>query len=511
MTMSAWDEGYVSDIDYTYGYYAELNPQRLKLAFLHQGLAFPEIGAACELGFGQGLSANIHAAASVTQWCGTDFNPSQAGFAQELAAASGANAQLLDEAFAEFANRSDLPDFDYIGLHGIWSWISDQNRSVIVDFIRRKLKVGGVLYISYNTQPGWAAMVPMRELLTEHAHVMGAQGTGIVSQIDAALNFADQVIATNPAYARVNPEIANRLKQIKEQSRNYVAHEYFNRDWLPMSFTQIAKWLAPAKLDFACSANYLDHIDAINLTTEQQALLASVPDPMFRQTVRDFMINQQFRKDYWVKGARKLSAGARVETLRDQRFLLQQHRPGIPLTVAGALGKADLQEAVYTPILDLLSSHQSMSLGEMEHALKGQVSLTQLIQAVMILTGGGWLLHVQATDDLQQASKACAALNLHIQKRARFSSDISYLASPVSGGGVAVTRFDQLFLLARSMGLPESEWVGYVWKNISAQGHKLLKDGKPLDSVQDNLSELGQYLQDFTSKRLPIFQALAIA
>lgn len=106
----------------------------------------------------------------------TDFNPSQAGFAQELAAASGAGAQLFDQAFAEFCNRPDLPDFDFIGLHGLWSWISDENRAVIVDFIRRKLKVGGVLYISYNAQPGWAAMVPMRDLLAEYSEVMGAPG-----------------------------------------------------------------------------------------------------------------------------------------------------------------------------------------------------------------------------------------------------------------------------------------------------------------------------------------------
>jgi SAM-dependent methyltransferase len=66
---------------------------------------------------------------------------------------------LFDESFAEFASR-DLPEFDYIGLHGIWSWISDENRAVIVDFIRRKLKVGGVLYISYNTLPGWAPLPP---------------------------------------------------------------------------------------------------------------------------------------------------------------------------------------------------------------------------------------------------------------------------------------------------------------------------------------------------------------
>jgi SAM-dependent methyltransferase len=193
--MSDWTAGYVADIGYTFGYYPELNPLRVKLAFLNAGLVPPEMGAACELGFGQGMSANMHAASSVVQWSGTDFNPSQAAFAQELASSCGSGAQLFDEGFDAFCTRSDLPEFDYIGLHGIWSWISDENRAVIVDFIRRKLKVGGVVYISYNTQPGWAAMVPMRDLLTEHAEVLGSDGAGIVSRIDSALAFVDQSLA----------------------------------------------------------------------------------------------------------------------------------------------------------------------------------------------------------------------------------------------------------------------------------------------------------------------------
>ena len=170
--MTDWTAGYVADIGYTYGYYTELNPLRLRLPLLAAGIVFPEIDTACELGFGQGMSIGMHAAASGRRWYGTDFNPAQAGFAQEMAAASGAQAYLFDQAFAEFCARNDLPDFDYIGLHGIWSWISDENRALIADFIRRRLKVGGVLYISYNTQPGWTAMLPMRELLTEHAEVM---------------------------------------------------------------------------------------------------------------------------------------------------------------------------------------------------------------------------------------------------------------------------------------------------------------------------------------------------
>ena len=52
--MTTWTSGYVADIGYTYGYYNELNPQRVRLAFLNAGLVCPEFGSACELGFGQG-------------------------------------------------------------------------------------------------------------------------------------------------------------------------------------------------------------------------------------------------------------------------------------------------------------------------------------------------------------------------------------------------------------------------------------------------------------------------
>ena len=65
--MSDWTAGYVADIGYTYGYYTELNPLRVRLAFLNAGLVPPDVGTACELGFGQGMSANLHAAASESQ------------------------------------------------------------------------------------------------------------------------------------------------------------------------------------------------------------------------------------------------------------------------------------------------------------------------------------------------------------------------------------------------------------------------------------------------------------
>lgn len=511
--MSDWTAGYVADIGYTFGYYSELNPLRVRLAFLNAGLAVPELGTACELGFGQGMSANIHAAASVTRWQGTDFNPSQAGFAQELAGASGAGAQLFDEAFEAFAQRPDLPEFDYIGLHGIWSWISDDNRRVIVDFIRKKLRVGGVLYISYNTLPGWAAFAPMRHLMTEHAEVLGAEGRGIVSRIDGAIEFADKLLASNPLFLRANPLVGDRIKKLKEQNRHYLAHEYFNRDWHPMHFATMAELLEGAKLQFACSANYLDHVDVMNVTAEQQALLNEIPDPMFRESVRDFMVNQQFRKDYWVKGLRRINALERVEALREQRLMMVSPRADVELKVTGALGEATLSEAIYAPILDCMADHKTRTIAQVEQALREKgINFGQLLQAIMILAGAGHLAAVQDEAVVVKARKQTDRLNARLIHKARGSNELSYLASPVTGGGVTVGRFHQLFLLARSQGLKQSsEWAAFAWQVLQGQGQTLLKDGKALATPEENLTELTAQANEFAERRLPILKVLQIA
>lgn len=510
--MSDWTAGYVADVGYTYGYYTELNPLRIKLAFLNQGLVFPEVGTACELGFGQGLSANFHAAASITQWYGTDFNPSQAGFAQEIAAISGARATLYDESFADFADRKDLPDFDYIGLHGIWSWISDQNRTVIVDFIRRKLKVGGVLYISYNALPGWAAFAPMRHLMAEHARVLGVEGQGILNRIDGALDFAESLLRINSGFGRANPLVGDRFKHMRGLSRHYLAHEYFNRDWLPMHFATMTEWLEGAKVSYACSAHYIDHIDALNLSLEQQSFLREIPDPIFRETTRDFVVNQQFRRDYWVKGGRKLGSFEQIEALRKQRVILITYRPDMVFKVTGALGEADMSEMVYAPIVDLLADYQAKSLGQIELLIKDKgITFAQIVQAVMVLTGAGYLASVQDEFAINRARRQTDSLNAYLCQKARCSNEIGYLVSPVTGGGFNVNRFQQLFLLSIAQGAKQpAEWAQYVWQTIAAHGEKLVKDGKVLDTAEENLGELIIRAERFLERHLPILKALQI-
>ena len=102
-----WTAGYVTELDYTYGYYRELSPSLLRLACMSAGIAPPSPKPLqyLELGFGQGLSINIHAAAVDGEFWGTDFNPTQVTHARALSEASGSGAKLFEDSFAEFAAR----------------------------------------------------------------------------------------------------------------------------------------------------------------------------------------------------------------------------------------------------------------------------------------------------------------------------------------------------------------------------------------------------------------------
>ncbi|MFN8928578.1 MAG: methyltransferase domain-containing protein, partial [Rhodospirillales bacterium] len=211
--MTSWTDGYVSEINYTHGFYRELTPSFLAFCMILKGLRAPRLGPAftyCELGCGQGFSANLIAAANPRgDFWATDFNPAHAAGAQQLAQAAGTpNVRFFDKSFAELL-ETETPTFDLIVLHGIYSWISTENRASIRDFIRRKLKFGGVVYVSYNCLPGWSPVMPLRQLMIEHA---AGSTEPMASRIDKAIEFAGRLQGLKAGYFDKNPGVATRLE-----------------------------------------------------------------------------------------------------------------------------------------------------------------------------------------------------------------------------------------------------------------------------------------------------------
>jgi hypothetical protein len=511
--MPNWSDGYVTDTNYTYGYYPDLNPLRAQIPLLRSGYSPGTVLNACELGFGQGVSIGIHSAASNVQWFGTDFNPEQTGYARNFITEAQSGGKLYDQSFEEFCSRDDLPEFDYICLHGIWSWISEGNRRIILDFLRKKLKVGGVLNISYNVMPGWSSIAPVRELMLDHALASSLKADSSTKALKAALDYLDTLSKVNPAYLQNNPGAVAWLADAKEKDPVYLAHELMNKDWQATTFSRVEEALKSAKLSFACSAAYIDHVDALNVTTEQKVFLESIQDRTLRETTRDMLINRRFRRDYWVKGPQIISKFDELALLRKSKIVLTQPRSLVSFKVNCGRGEASIPEAKYKSLLDYLADYQTHTIGEIELALVDNgYSISEIVDAIHIFvaTGDLQMASDDCTNDL--VNQRCRRLNKWLCELSRGDGSCRFLSSPVTGGGIGVSRFNQLFLLAVNNGLSTpQECADSVWEILSAQGQRLTLNGRMLETKADNLQELTRQAEVFMTLQLPVLEALGVS
>ena len=348
--MADWGSGYVTDTAYVHDFCRVQIPALVSFAALAKGVAAPgglgEPLAYCDLGCGQGLTANLVAAANPrTEVFAADFNPTHIAGARDLARAAGLKNIAFREAdFAELLNDPSVPEFDIICLHGVYSWISAENRKTIVALIRRRLKSGGLVYISYDAMPGWAAMAPLRRLMVQQ-HTASRQASSSKA-LEQALALADKLKETGAHFYRMYPHVSAQLERLRKLPSSYLAHELLTHDWQAFSFADVAAELAEAKLRYLGSAHLTDHVDRVNFTEKQQGLLAEIDDPLIEETARDMIIGRQFRRDIFVKGFTPLQPLPARERWLQTRFVLSSPPDEVQLTFETALGTLALRPDV---------------------------------------------------------------------------------------------------------------------------------------------------------------------
>jgi hypothetical protein len=281
-----------------------------------------------------------------------------------------------------------------------------------------------------------------------------------------------------------------------------------------MPFSAVAKALGEAKLSFVCTAHLIDQVDVFTLTPEAQKFVAGVQNPILNQSLRDYFVNQQFRRDVFIKGPRKLTQLEQIELLRAESFVLLTPLEEIPDKLTSSLGEVNLPESFHHAIVEVLAEGQyaPKSLQQLaSHAKVKSGPFAQIVQALIAFSGAGFVHPIQTVG--ANIATQCRALNTHLCNRARSSSDIPFLASPVTGGAVSVPRFHQLFLLGMQQHnlKTEADLAGFVWTILSAQGQRLVKDGKTIEDPEANRAELTSAAQHFSGKLLPVLKALGVA
>lgn len=507
-----WNDGYVSDVVYPATFNAQQSPAHLSFASLLAGcepVALDKPFTYFELGCGQGLTSNVLAATHPhARFFASDFNPAHIAGARELADAAGLdNMVFLEESFEDLAagKIADLPQFDFITMYGVYSWISDENRRHIVRFLKRYLKPGGIVYLNYNAMPGWSAASALKRLARLHADF---HPDGSAAQVDQARGFVQRLRNTGARFFTANASLEPFLERFASSDENYRAHEYLNHQTSALYHADVARELAEAKLDYAGSAHAYLNFPELHLTPEQQQFIATIAHGPLRETARDCILNPSMRQDIFVRGVRSLSP-ARLEAWLS-RTGLALARPNLSGTARlEALNDDDgkLNE-LYMSVQEALAKrpHRLSELAALPAFAQQPVSALLKVAALLMQFEWAAPYFVQkAAIDPAPAQR----LNMELARLAETGSEHEVLASPLLGSGTMTGLMQYLvYPFAARMGKQaDGELIArHVASVLEAQNIPLNRDGALIECAQARHEEILRTVRAILELRVPLWE-----
>ncbi len=361
MTLAA---GYITDLDYIPGFYPHMSPTAIRYAASLNRVFPPTITdnfRYLELGCGLGQSLTTLAAANPQgEFIGIDINPSHIETIEKNIAAGGLkNARAIHSGFISLPK--DIGTFEFISLHGVFSWVSQEVREQILGIAKKHLAPGGLLLVSYNAMPGWAHLQPIREILRQYAAMRQGDTT---QRIRDALNYLVFIRDKRAKYFEDNPRAAAYVDGLLKQDLRYLAHEYLNEHWTSFYFSEVAAMFRSAEMAFVGSLPIHTNFWDLCVRPEFQDLFRTTSNRLVTESHKDFCANTAFRWDIYskqpqiiegIEGRADLIDGLYFRAIRNDIKLPHQSNLGVVTsTVQGPLYE----------ILLMILSQEALSLSE---------------------------------------------------------------------------------------------------------------------------------------------------
>lgn len=504
------NSGYFTSLAYSIGYYSALNPLHASLISKLCGSDRPEAITACELGFGNGLSLCIHAATSNTIWYGADLMPEHVNFAKKLLHKSGVTSYLYNEEFNNFCGRKELPQFDFIALHGVWSWINDENRKTILDFIRRKLRPNGIVYISYNSLPGQGQLQPFRHIFKKFYESEINVSREDFFAIPKALERVTELLEFDASALKANENIKEHVLNLRHRDIGYLGHEYLNDSWEPMYFDKVSNDLKSSGLNFLSSSHFIDHIPSFNFSRGQYELLSRIQDITERQLIIDYITNRQFRREYWIKEDGIRAPEVDLAKFSDDSLFVQiVPDTEIKLSIKADATSISLSQEFYKPFIACFTGYESKSFTELVSQMsKHGAGRAQVGEGVGIFLACGYLA-VAVKEVSSECQRRTLLLNNYLIQLSLSNPDIKFLASTKIQGGVYIPRLHLLFLSVDKDKRDQSILEQTI--SLLERNQEVLNDdnGEILNS-DDLCAEISRQYDVFALEHLPRYRKLGI-
>jgi len=505
---------YVTDVPYVRAFENDLSPTRLRLVAALNGLTPPpaEDFDYCELGSAHGdTTATLAATFPHARFVGVDLNADHVASANALAARGAlANVRFVLADF-EHLDRSTLPQFDYITAHGVMSWVSPQKRRALIDFAATQLKPGGLLHVTYNALPGWAPIEPLRQLIAGRAALV--QGDSL-ARAKEGVKLAEQLSRGGAEYFTDNPACVTMLEKMTRLGMSYVAHEYLHAHWAPFYFAQIAAEMAAGGLFFVGQLPlYLNYKD-LAVPPPLAPVFAPISDRIAFESLKDFAINESFRRDVFVKGHPPRSETALRTYLEETLFGGTLAGGSLPREVTLPHQTLKFAGPIFDSLLpvlekeaasvDTLATRSELSAFERPRIVD---AVTRLALAEVIVP------RIRAASSLAAPASADVRYRIpSLWNRAALRDGLDTpvtFASEAAGTGIELSTLETVAVLLLTDVPPEAR-DAWIRERCAHPSFRVIVKGEALTDPEARAGILRDEIEQFRAQRLPRLLELGV-
>ena len=323
-----------------------------------------------------------------TTFTGIDLSGVQVKHGNDIINAIGLkNVTLLEKDILDI--DESFGTFDYIIVHGIWSWVPDVVKDKILSICNVNLSDNGIAYVSYNTYPGWKRLEQLRDIMLYSEKRAKDQDLlertlytkNVLKMVDDTMNIDDRSRAQS-AYK------INNIHNVLNSNDYYVAHEYleaFNDPVYVSDFIDRARKQGCAYIgDEVLQRSFITWL-ADDVTNNIRAL--SHDNYVDKEQFYDYVYDTQFRMSLLTKLSNEDKINHEETVTQDILNSLyyvgnSRNEKGIP---------EDWTDTVNIAIKELMDTHRQFNVQGIINHINSQypgynINMDQLYQRLLLLT-----------------------------------------------------------------------------------------------------------------------------
>jgi SAM-dependent methyltransferase/methyltransferase-like protein len=254
----------------------------------------------------------------------------------ELARRNAGKFDLANVAFEHrdiMAVSAELGRFDYIIVHGVYSWVPQPVRDKIMAVFGELLNPQGVAYVSYNALPGGHLRDLARDVMLFHTRDVSEPLERVRMARSVLKTFTE---ATDPD-SFYGAALRKRLQQVEELPDAVLYHDDLNPGARSFTVHEVVTAAAEHGLTFLAEASFPNQFGTAR-GPAQQLLVEIGTDPLEREQSLDLLIGRTFRETLLCRsdvalrreiGTGSLSPYHLSANVREVALPEQEKRPGV--------------------------------------------------------------------------------------------------------------------------------------------------------------------------------------